>query len=73
MTDFNYRGVSVQDCWPRGARTVGSQTRRQARRREDGAQRWSVELQNGEILRTFTRSEMRAAIRLLRPSRDQTV
>jgi hypothetical protein len=66
--DFTYRGVHVQDVWPSGARFFGSQTRHQARRREDGAQRWAISLPTGKTLHAFTQREIKAVIRLLRPA-----
>ena len=65
MTDFTYRGVTVADTWPAGARRSGSQTRWQARRRIDGSQRWRLNLPSGEPFHAFTRAEAMASIRLI--------
>jgi hypothetical protein len=45
--DFMYRGVLVEDIWPTGAMFQGSQTRRLARRSDDGAERWQALLPCG--------------------------
>jgi hypothetical protein len=66
MSDFNYRGITVADTWPVGARRNGSQTRWQSRRRVDGAQRWQFLLPSGDTFHAFTKAEAMAAIRLLR-------
>lgn len=63
MTDRVFLGVQIEDAWPAGARFRGSQTRLQARRREDGAQRWVATLPTGQAVHTFTLAEARAAIR----------
>jgi hypothetical protein len=63
--DFTYRGITVADTWPDGARRPGSQTRWQARRRADGAQRWRFELPSGQHFHAFTQAEAMAAIRLV--------
>ena len=65
MADFNYRGFTVADTWPSGARRPGSQTRWLARRRSDGTQRWRFTLPSGEPFYAFTQAEAMAAVRLV--------
>lgn len=66
MADFNYRGVRVEDTWSSAASTRGSQSRFNARRRQEGGERWRAELEDGRAVECFTRAEVMTAIRAIR-------
>lgn len=61
--DFTYRGVDVTDEWPAGARLAGSVTRQQARRGDDGSERYRAELPTGEVLVAHSQAAIRQQIR----------
>ena len=63
MSDFTYRGCTIIDVWPAGAKHAGSVTRSMSRRREDGSQRWQVSLPSGDVAFAFTQREARAMVR----------